>query len=596
MANRVPLIVDSTTLNIKELPSGDNLDLSNSGIHNAGVITATTFSGSFTGDITGSASSITVADESTDTSCNVVFVTAATGALPPKTSSGLTYDSANNNVTIGGSLTVANNISIGGTIQYQDVTNVESLGIITARKGINIGPADAGGYGTGIGATFSHVGDFITVGVTTLTDLRIGNANSIDIIRDEDNMASNDVNALATQQSIKAYVDGSAPTGSNLAVSADSGSNESINLATEVLDIEGTSNEIETVTGTNKVVIGLPNNVTIGNQLTVTGLTKTRTGINIGPSDAGGYGTGIGATFTHAGDFITVGVSTFQGNIDANGNLDVDGQTDLDVLNVSDTATFCADVTFTGAANNGVWDKSDNSLEFADDAKATFGTVPDLEIYHAAGGDSIIHHTAASGSGLRLRARAFTFKNQANSATIATFNEGDACTLYQNGNARVTTTSDGTDIGGTGSLKVPVGTTALRSSSPTDGDFRYNSTENEFEGYSDGAWGAIGGGASETDTSVSTTSATAVYTVAHASYRSVSLIMQITQGTAYQSGRYMVIHDGTTATIVEESAVATGSMLGTFTAGIDGSNLKVYVNMTSASSATVTVIPTPVTV
>ena len=596
MANRVPLIVDSTTLNIKELPSGDNLDLSNSGIHNAGVITATKFVGDIEGNIVGSATSITVADESTDTSCNVVFVTAATGQLPPKTSSGLTYDSANNNVTIGGSLTVANNISIGGTIQYQDVTNVESLGIITARKGINIGPADAGGYGTGIGATFSHVGDFITVGVTTLTDLRIGNANSIDIIRDEDNMASNDVNALATQQSIKAYVDGSAPTGSNLAVSADSGSNESINLATEVLDIEGTSNEIETATGTNKVVIGLPNNVTIGNQLTVTGLTKTRTGINIGPSDAGGYGTGIGATFTHAGDFITVGVSTFQGNIDANGNLDVDGQTDLDVLNVSDTATFSADVTFTGAANNVVWDKSDNSLEFADDAKATFGTVPDLEIYHAAGGDSIIHHTATSGSSLRLRSRGFTFKNQANNATIATFNEGDACTLFQNGNARVTTTSDGTDIGGTGSLKVPVGTTAQRSSSPTDGDFRYNSTENEFEGYSDGAWGAIGGGASETDTSVSTTSATAVYTVAHASYRSVSLIMQITQGTAYQSGRYMVIHDGTTATIVEESAVATGSMLGTFTAGIDGSNLKVYVNMTSASSATVTVIPTPVTV
>ena len=240
--------------------------------------------------------------------------------------------------------------------------------------------------------------------------------------------------------------------------------------------------------------------------------------------------------------------------------------------------------------------KSDDELEFADDAKATFGTVPDLEIYHAAGGDSIIHHTAASGSGLRLRSRAFTFKNQANSATIATFNEGSACTLYQNGNARVTTTSDGTDIGGTGSLKIPVGTTGQRSGSPTNGDFRYNSTDDQFEGYSDGAWGAIGGGASETDTSVSTTSATAVYTVAHASYRSVSLIMQITQGTAYQSGRYMVIHDGTTATIVEESAVATGSMLGTFTAGIDGSNLKVYVNMTSASSATVTVIPTPVTV
>ena len=145
-------------------------------------------------------------------------------------------------------------------------------------------------------------------------------------------------------------------------------------------------------------------------------------------------------------------------------------------------------------------------------------------------------------------------------------------------------------------MRIPVGTTGQRPSTALAGDFRYNSTEDEFEGYSDGAWGAIGGGASETDTSVSSTSATAVYTVAHASYRSASLIIQITQGSAYQSGRYMVIHDGTTATIVEEAAIATGSMLGTFTAGIDGSNLKVYVNMGSSSSATVTVIPTPVTV
>ena len=148
----------------------------------------------------------------------------------------------------------------------------------------------------------------------------------------------------------------------------------------------------------------------------------------------------------------------------------------------------------------------------------------------------------------------------------------------------------------TSHVKIPSGTTGQRPGTAVAGDFRYNTTEDEFEGYSDGAWGAIGGGASETDTSVSSTSATAVYTVAHASYRSASLILQITQGSAYQSGRYMVIHDGTTATIVEEAAVATGSMLGTFTAGIDGSNLKVYVNMGSSSSATVTVIPTPVTV
>ena len=152
-----------------------------------------------------------------------------------------------------------------------------------------------------------------------------------------------------------------------------------------------------------------------------------------------------------------------------------------------------------------------------------------------------------------------------------------------------------TTFASTSHIKLPSGTTGQRPGTAVAGDFRYNTTDGKFEGYTT-SWGAIGGGAEESDTSVSATTATAIYTVAHATYRSASLIVQIVQGSAYQTGRYLVIHDGTTATIVEEAAVATGSMLGTLTAGIDGSNLKVYVNMGSSSSATVTVIPTPVTV
>lgn len=49
MANRFPLIVDSAALQIKELPANDNLDLLNSGIVNAGVITATGFVGDGSG-------------------------------------------------------------------------------------------------------------------------------------------------------------------------------------------------------------------------------------------------------------------------------------------------------------------------------------------------------------------------------------------------------------------------------------------------------------------------------------------------------------------------------------------------------------------
>ena len=104
---------------------------------------------------------------------------------------------------------------------------------------------------SGIGVTVTGQLDTTNIkatGITTTGTLNIGITGhtmvGITTILDEDNMASNSATALATQQSIKAYVDSSSPSGSTLAVSADSGSNESINLASEVLDIEGTSNEI----------------------------------------------------------------------------------------------------------------------------------------------------------------------------------------------------------------------------------------------------------------------------------------------------------------------------------------------------------------
>ena len=50
----------------------------------------------------------------------------------------------------------------------------------------------------------------------------------------------------------------------------------------------------------------------------------------------------------------------------------------------------------------------------------------------------------------------------------------------------------------TSSLTIPSGTTAQSDGSPAVGMFRHNSTLNQFEGYNNGAWGAIGGGAGAT--------------------------------------------------------------------------------------------------
>jgi hypothetical protein len=169
---------------------------------------------------------------------------------------------------------------------------------------------------------------------------------------------------------------------------------------------------------------------------------------------------------------------------------------------------------------------------------------------------------------------------------------------YISSNTGIGTTNPKTtfDVGGTASIKVPVGTTAERPGTPATGFVRFNTDLNTFEGYNaSNEWGGLGG-ASEKDTAVATTSATTCETFAVASYRSATIVAQITQGSNYQVSKYLVIHDGTTASIIEESALATGSMLGSFTVTISGADLLFRVNMVSASSATVTTLVTKVSV
>ena len=78
-------------------------------------------------------------------------------------------------------------------------------------------------------------------------------------------------------------------------------------------------------------------------------------------------------------------------NLASHGNLFVDIANDRtgigsvvpgQNLHVAGTAGFHADVTFTGDLYNTIWDRSDNSLKFADQAKAKFGSDSDIIIRH----------------------------------------------------------------------------------------------------------------------------------------------------------------------------------------------------------------------
>ena len=63
--------------------------------------------------------------------------------------------------------TFTGNVSVGGTLTYDDVTRIDSVGIVTAGGGLYVGRTE--GTGTGIGATFTTAGNAILAGVVTAT-------------------------------------------------------------------------------------------------------------------------------------------------------------------------------------------------------------------------------------------------------------------------------------------------------------------------------------------------------------------------------------------------------------------------------------------
>ena len=92
------------------------------------------------------------------------------------TANGLSGNVTGAAITVTGQATFSSNVSIGGTLTYEDVTNVDSVGLITARSGIAV----TGGQLT-VGAAFSvgHAGVCTaTTFVGSLTGNVAGNASS----------------------------------------------------------------------------------------------------------------------------------------------------------------------------------------------------------------------------------------------------------------------------------------------------------------------------------------------------------------------------------------------------------------------------------
>ena len=119
-------------------------------------------------------SAATDADLAWNSSTNTLSATNITGDVTGNvtgnasgTAGGL---SGSPNITINNLVGVAATFS--GVITYEDVTNVDSLGIITARSGIEFGAA-------GVGGTITAVGNAEFAGICTVSTLKVGTAATI---------------------------------------------------------------------------------------------------------------------------------------------------------------------------------------------------------------------------------------------------------------------------------------------------------------------------------------------------------------------------------------------------------------------------------
>lgn len=175
-------------------------------------------------------------------------------------------------------------------------------------------------YAVGVGSTQVPTGVVFAAGPVHITSsgetrtnsLKIGSGTVVNTILDEDNMSSNSDTALATQQSIKAYVDTTVGNVDlTLGIDADTGGPSTVTTS-QTLTIAGTANEVETSVSSQTITVGLPNDVVVGTSLS----SPTVKVATIQHSNA-----------TQAATIDTSGNITASQNLTVSGNLYVNGST-----------------------------------------------------------------------------------------------------------------------------------------------------------------------------------------------------------------------------------------------------------------------------
>ncbi len=559
------------------------------------------------------AGNLTFGDAATDT---VAFSADVASNLLPSVDN--TYD-------LGASGSEWKDLYIDGT------ANIDSLVADTAD--INGGTIDAANITVGSGKTLDvSAGTFTladnqisgnkveggTIAATTITDLTFGSLDdgtiNITAFVDEDNMASDSATLVPTQQSVKAYVD-SQVTAQDLDVTTDSGT-IAIDLDSETLTVSGGTGLDSSATG-NAITVAIDSTVTTltGSQ-TLTNKTLTSPDINTPDIDGGTIdGTVIGGATPAAVSATTVAAS---GNITVGGTVDgrdvaADG-TKLDGVEASADVTDTTNVTAAGALMDSEVTNLAQVKAFAssDYATAAQGTKADAALPKAGGAMTGAITTNSTFDGRDVATDGTKLDGIEASADVTdTANVTSAGALMDSELTAIASvkalnqgvaTSDSPSftnltLSGTGSVKVPAGTTGQRDGSPAAGMFRYNSSLEQFEGYTD-AWGSIGGGGGTntfTADSFTANGSTTAYALSQVVSSEDNLLVFI-DGVFQQQDAYSIATSSGTTTLTFSAAPANTRkiLIYSIAAAVSGSNLNIDSMTGDGSDTTLTLSITPV--
>ena len=549
------------TINDHTIPSGSgtfaltsDVPTNNNELTNGAGYITTSFTN--TNQLTNGAGFITASDNITGTSAGL-------SGTPNITVGAITANSAD----------FSGNVTIGGTLTYEDVTNIDSVGLITARNGVTI---NTGGL-------------VVTSGISTVGFVTASNIYSTGIVTASSFVGDGSLLTGIGVGSTDNIITGTAATFNNV---VNVGTGITLDAASGIITAKNffgiTQGQVSYITATETLTNKTLRNPTFESGANSPEFLETRFVNATQQNFVQLYTGGSSGTYFTQGEYQKIATITPDGN----------NQNYTFIIRL--TATSASNyqiVTFTGGLRSNTLPDLDFTVNFSEEHNGvrfiepklwtkettTAGFILAFEYVHNQnlyGGVNVEATIIPRSSAQRANVVFNTTQDSEQSNIDTGFTERDP-TLTQsivNGVAvfgeririegatdnNFETTLEVVDPTADRTITFPdsTGTVALVGDNVTLSD------------------GLITSGVSTT----TTTSQTSINSFSASTYRSAKYNIQITRGSEYQTTEISLVHDGSSSYGTEYATIKTGSSLASFDTDIDSGNVRLLATPTSSSS------------